>query len=51
MNQLLKSMLCAAALLTLGMPSHAAGDPQAGQKKKFHVPGMPWYSRLSYCLS
>lgn len=33
MNQLLTSMLCAATLLTLAMPSQAAGDPQAGQQK------------------
>ena len=33
MTQLLKSMLCAAALLTLALSSQAAGDPQAGQKK------------------
>jgi cytochrome c553 len=33
MNQLLTSMLCAATLLTLAVPSQAAGDPQAGQQK------------------
>lgn len=32
-TQILTSMLCAAALLTLAMSSHAAGDSQAGQQK------------------